>query len=69
MSIDVDSLDVGTVQKIIDDQIEKGKLSHIKKFMDNESWEIRAHFFSAISKLAYKEDVEIYYQKGVARAC
>lgn len=65
MSIDIDSLDVGTVQKIIDDQIEKGNLSSVKKFMDNESWEIRAHFVGAISKLTYKEDVEIYYQKGI----
>ena len=65
MSIDVDSLDVGTVQKIIDDQIEKGNLSAVKEFMDNENWELRAHFYSAISKLAYKEDVEKYYQKGI----
>ena len=65
MSIDINSLDVRTVQKIIDDQIDKGNLSSVKEFMDNENWELRAHFYSAISKLAYKEDVENYYQKGI----
>ena len=65
MSIDIDSLDVKTVQKIIDDQLEKGNLSAVKEFMDNENWELRAHFYSVISKLAYSEEVEKYYQKGI----